>query len=121
MIVPPKALHKAIMDMDAPIDISVNKKGPMVATTCSGTSMFDEAAEYQRYMTAPKPSLVRSSNEAIFGSAGSLNPAFNNNGDTTSSEDDNNITMRAFTATTFVNTPNLGSSASGSKDNTASQ
>ena len=120
MIVPPKALRKATMDEDAPFDITVSKSGPMVTTTCAGTSMFDEAAEYQRYMTAPKPSLVRSSNEAIFGSAGSLNPAFNNNGDTTSSDDDNNITMRTFTVNAPANVLNQANFASGSKNNAAS-
>ena len=122
MTIPPKALHKATMDMDAPIDITVSKKGSMVATTCAGTSMFDEATEYQRYMSAPNPTLVRSSSEAIFGSAGSMNPAFNNNGgNTSSSDEDSNINMRTFTASFPKNRTSSINAASSSKDFPASQ
>ena len=102
MIIPPKALHDATMDIDAPIEITSSKKGRMINVKCSGTSMYDEASEYKRYMSDPHPPLVRSSNEAIFGSPGSLNPKFNNNaGDSTSSDSESssgNINMRVFTA-----------------------
>ena len=64
--------------------------------------MFDEASEYKRYMDDPHPPLVRSSNEAIFGSPGSMNPKFNNNaGDSTSSDSESspgNINMKTFIA-----------------------